>query len=181
MFLLALCTACRNGEVWCPTRPATQVFEMAMVMDDSVSTHYPLLKIPARSKLSSLCWNGYIKSSLICADYDGVIQLWDIASASDVMQFDEHSRRVWSVDFSQVCIRPLSPRPEPVCNSRSRSQVLRTDAPDRKFLERPEQEVACSSSCCHYHRRLAAVLIRKSGDSFVCKLPLRHCSILMGL
>ena len=81
-----------------------QVFEMAMVLDDSKSTHYPILKIPARSKLSSLCWNGYIKSSLICADYDGVIQLWDIASASDVMQFDEHSRRVWSVDFSQVCL-----------------------------------------------------------------------------
>ncbi len=79
-----------------------QVFEMAMVLDDTVPTHYPLLKIPARSKLSSLCWNGYIKSSLICADYDGVIQLWDIASASDVMQFDEHTRRVWSVDFSQV-------------------------------------------------------------------------------
>lgn len=75
---------------------------MAMVLDDSVPTHYPLLKIPARSKLSSLCWNGYIKSSLICADYDGVIQLWDVASASDVMQFDEHTRRVWSVDFSQV-------------------------------------------------------------------------------
>ena len=56
---------------------------------------------------STVDLNGYIKSSLICADYDGVIQLWDIASASDVMQFDEHTRRVWSVDFSQVGLQKL--------------------------------------------------------------------------
>lgn len=56
-----------------------------------------------RSKLSSVCWNSYVKSSLICSDYEGVIQLWDVSQHTETMTFDEHAKRVWSVDFSQVC------------------------------------------------------------------------------
>lgn len=41
-----------------------------------------------------------MKSQLITSDYSGLIQLWDAATAGEVAQFDEHARRVWSVDFS---------------------------------------------------------------------------------
>ncbi|KAL4444907.1 hypothetical protein ABPG77_003957 [Micractinium sp. CCAP 211/92] len=62
--------------------------------------HYPALQITTRSKLSSVSWNSYVKSQLITSDYSGLIQLWDASTAGEVAQFDEHARRVWSVDFS---------------------------------------------------------------------------------
>ncbi len=58
------------------------------------------LQITTRSKLSSVSWNSYVKSQLITSDYSGLIQLWDASTAGEVAQFDEHARRVWSVDFS---------------------------------------------------------------------------------
>ena len=62
--------------------------------------HYPALQITTRSKLSSVCWNSYVKSQLITSDYSGLIQLWDASTAAEAAQYDEHARRVWSVDFS---------------------------------------------------------------------------------
>jgi CheY-like chemotaxis protein len=62
--------------------------------------HYPALQITTRSKLSSVSWNHYVKSQLITSDYGGLIQLWDASTAGEAAQFDEHARRVWSVDFS---------------------------------------------------------------------------------
>jgi WD40 repeat protein len=49
-------------------------------------------------------WNSYIKSHLITSDYDGAIQLWDVASGStmELSQFEDHARRVWSIDFSRL-------------------------------------------------------------------------------
>lgn len=43
-----------------------------------------------------------MKSNLICSDYEGVVQLWDVSQQSETMTFEEHAKRVWSVDFSQV-------------------------------------------------------------------------------
>ena len=55
-----------------------------------------------RSKLSSVSWNAYVRSRLVTADYDGLIQLWDVgAGGVELQHFDEHARRVWSVDFSK--------------------------------------------------------------------------------
>ena len=61
-----------------------------------------------RSKLSSVCWNSYVKSNLICSDYEGVVQLWDVSQQTETMTFEEHAKRVWSVDFSHVGSDPLS-------------------------------------------------------------------------
>ncbi len=55
-----------------------------------------------RSKLSSVSWNAYIRQRLVTADYDGLIQLWDTSSGTELQHFDEHARRVWSVDFSRA-------------------------------------------------------------------------------
>lgn len=64
--------------------------------------HYPVLEISSRSRLSSVCWSGYIKGHLAAADYEGVVQLWDANTNSELAQFEEHAKRVWSIDFSQV-------------------------------------------------------------------------------
>lgn len=59
-------------------------------------------QMATRSKLSSVSWNAYVRSRLVTADYDGLIQLWDVgAGGVELQHFDEHARRVWSVDFSK--------------------------------------------------------------------------------
>ena len=36
------------------------------------------------------------------SDYEGVVQVWDVNTNTELMQFEEHARRVWSIDFSRV-------------------------------------------------------------------------------
>lgn len=74
--------------------------------DNNNKVQYPVWQATTRSKLSSVSWNSYIRSHLITSDYDGLIQLWDVNSTTttkmEVAAFDEHSRRVWAVDFSKT-------------------------------------------------------------------------------
>ncbi|GLI64451.1 hypothetical protein VaNZ11_007723 [Volvox africanus] len=79
-----------------------KIFEREAVLQSSIGTHYPVLEISSRSRLSSVTWSSYIKGHLASADYEGVVQLWDTHANSELMQFEEHRRRVWSVDFSQA-------------------------------------------------------------------------------
>lgn len=82
-------------------------------MDEDSMLHYPVLEIGINSKISSLCWNSYIKTCLLAADYEGTIQLWDVSANAVTSQYEEHSKRVWSIDFSKVgkiarnCARPM--------------------------------------------------------------------------
>ena len=68
------------------------------------SLHVPIWQATTRSKLSSVSWNSYIRPHLITSDYDGLIQLWDASAgpSAEIAQFEEHSRRVWSIDFSRA-------------------------------------------------------------------------------
>lgn len=61
--------------------------------------HYPVAELVTRSKLTSVCWNPYLRTHVACGDYDGTVQVWDANSNSQVMELDEHNQRVWSVDF----------------------------------------------------------------------------------
>lgn len=79
-----------------------KIFEYAGVVDSDVGVHYPVLEITSRSRLSNVCWSSYVKSHLVCSDYEGVLQLWDTNTNTELMQFEEHAKRVWSVDFSRV-------------------------------------------------------------------------------
>jgi len=69
--------------------------------------HVPRVEMSSRAKLSCVAWNGYIKGALLAADYDGGVALWDAETAACTAMFEEHGKRVWSVDFSQV----PAPRP----------------------------------------------------------------------
>eukprot|EP00891_Asterochloris_glomerata_P004417 jgi/Astpho2/4417/fgenesh1_pm.00067_%23_4_t len=79
-----------------------KIFSYNSVLEQNSGIHYPVLEIPSRSKLSSVCWNSYVKNNLICSDYEGVIQMWDTAVNTETMVFEEHAKRVWSVDYSQT-------------------------------------------------------------------------------
>eukprot|EP00899_Mesostigma_viride_P005530 jgi/Mesvir1/14979/Mv14641-RA.1 len=79
-----------------------KVYEYKSLLRNRVDVHCPVLDISTRSKLACLCWSGYIKSHIASADYDGIVQVWDVNSQAPVMEFSEHSKRVWSVDISRA-------------------------------------------------------------------------------
>lgn len=105
-----------------------KVFECDTILNEHVDIHYPVVEMPCRSKLSSVCWNGYIKNYLASCDYEGVVQvrsadlqfckgsdsecvahsggrglqLWDAHANRVLLEYEEHEKRAWSVDFSRA-------------------------------------------------------------------------------
>ncbi|KAJ3384312.1 coatomer subunit alpha [Entophlyctis sp. JEL0112] len=63
---------------------------------------YPILEMNARSKISWLSWNSYIKHYLSSSDYEGVVTLWDSNTGVSILEYEEHEKRTWSVDFNSV-------------------------------------------------------------------------------
>jgi protein suppressor of PHYA-105 1 len=63
---------------------------------------YPVLELSSRSRLSCVAWSPYVKAQLASSDYEGVVQLWDANTGSELMQLEEHSKRAWAVDFSRL-------------------------------------------------------------------------------
>jgi E3 ubiquitin-protein ligase RFWD2 len=64
--------------------------------------HCPVVEIATRSKLSCLSWNKYIKSHIASSDYEGIVTVWDVNSKQSIMEYEEHEKRAWSVDFSRT-------------------------------------------------------------------------------
>ncbi|KAJ3174844.1 RING finger and WD repeat domain-containing protein 2 [Geranomyces variabilis] len=61
---------------------------------------FPIMEIGCNSKISSLAWNPCVYSRLASADYEGLVHLWDSETGSAIRNFDEHEKRVWSVDWT---------------------------------------------------------------------------------
>eukprot|EP00890_Picochlorum_soloecismus_P003133 jgi/Picsp_1/3820/NSC_01332-R1_protein spa1-related 2-like len=83
---------------------SVKVFDFSSMTNNPEALQFPVWQATTRSKLSSVSWNSYIRSYLITSDYDGLVQLWDVStgSSADICQFEEHEKRVWSVDFSRL-------------------------------------------------------------------------------
>ncbi|XP_047333792.1 protein SPA1-RELATED 4-like isoform X1 [Impatiens glandulifera] len=79
-----------------------KVFEYNSILNADRDIHYPIVELATKSKLSSICWNSYIKSQIASSNFDGVVQVWDVARSQEFMEMREHERRVWSVDFSSA-------------------------------------------------------------------------------
>ncbi|XP_057849274.1 protein SPA1-RELATED 2 isoform X2 [Cryptomeria japonica] len=79
-----------------------KIFGCDAVLNENVDIHYPAVEMTSKSKLSSVCWNSYIKSHISSTDYDGVVQLWDASIGQSIAQYKEHQKRAWSVDFSHA-------------------------------------------------------------------------------
>ncbi|GAB2284514.1 hypothetical protein Dimus_018968 [Dionaea muscipula] len=77
-----------------------KVFECDAILSEDCDIHYPVVEMNSRSKLSSVCWNSYIKSQIASSNFEGVVQVWDVTRSQVSMELKEHKRRVWSVDFS---------------------------------------------------------------------------------
>jgi E3 ubiquitin-protein ligase RFWD2 len=52
-----------------------RIFDYDAVLNEDVDIHYPVVEMMANSKLSSICWNSYIKSHIGSCDYNGVVQV----------------------------------------------------------------------------------------------------------
>ncbi|CAK9138233.1 unnamed protein product [Ilex paraguariensis] len=92
----------RDGEFFATAgvNKKIKVFEYNAILNGDRDIHYPVVEMSSRSKLSSICWNGYIKSQIASSNFEGVVQVWDVTRSQVFMEMREHEKRVWSVDFS---------------------------------------------------------------------------------
>ncbi|KAL8510237.1 hypothetical protein ACS0TY_017158 [Phlomoides rotata] len=92
----------RDGEFFASAgvNKKIKVFEYNSILNENRDIHYPVVEMASRSKLSSICWNSYIKSQIASSNFEGVVQVWDVTRSQSFLEMREHERRVWSVDFS---------------------------------------------------------------------------------
>ncbi|KVH93087.1 E3 ubiquitin-protein ligase COP1-like isoform X1 [Cynara cardunculus var. scolymus] len=79
-----------------------KVFDFSTVVNEPPEVHCPVVEMPTRSKLSCLSWNKHTKNYIASSDYEGIVTVWDVNTRQSVMEYEEHEKRVWSVDFSRV-------------------------------------------------------------------------------
>ncbi|CAL1384813.1 unnamed protein product [Linum trigynum] len=94
----------RDGEFFAAAgvNKKIKVFECDAIINENRDIHYPVVEMASRSKLSSICWNSYIKSQIASSNFEGVVQVWDASRGQVVTEMREHEKRVWSIDFSSV-------------------------------------------------------------------------------
>ncbi|RXH83159.1 hypothetical protein DVH24_003657 [Malus domestica] len=94
----------RDGEFFATAgvNKKIKVFECDTITNEDRDIHYPVVEMASRSKLSSICWNSYIKSQIASSNFEGVVQVWDVTRSQLFTEMREHERRVWSIDFSSA-------------------------------------------------------------------------------
>ncbi|XP_065862090.1 protein SPA1-RELATED 3-like isoform X2 [Euphorbia lathyris] len=94
----------RDGEFFATAgvNKKIKVFECDTLIKDNRDIHYPVVEMASRSKLSSVCWNSYIKSQIASSNFEGVVQVWDVTRRQVLAEMREHERRVWAIDFSSA-------------------------------------------------------------------------------
>ncbi|PVZ99501.1 hypothetical protein BB558_004502 [Smittium angustum] len=60
----------------------------------------PVTELANRYKISCLSYSPFVKGHLACTDYEGYVTVYDTNTNSPYVQFTEHEKRAWSVDFS---------------------------------------------------------------------------------
>ncbi|KAL0399392.1 UNVERIFIED_CONTAM: protein SPA1-RELATED 3 [Sesamum radiatum] len=92
----------RDGEFFATAgiNKKIKVFEYNSILNEERDIHYPVVEMSSRSKLSSICWNSYIKSQIASSNFEGVVQVWDVTRSQIFKEMREHEQRVWSIDFS---------------------------------------------------------------------------------
>ncbi|KAJ6363873.1 hypothetical protein OIU76_028912 [Salix suchowensis] len=57
-----------------------KIFEFSSVMNEPADAHCPVVEI----------------------DYEGIVTVWDVTTRQSIMEYEEHEKRAWSVDFSRT-------------------------------------------------------------------------------
>ncbi|XP_039054399.1 E3 ubiquitin-protein ligase COP1-like isoform X2 [Hibiscus syriacus] len=79
-----------------------KVFDLSMVLNEPADVHCPVEEMSTRSKLSCLSWNKHWKNQIASSDYEGIVTVWDVKTRQSLMEYEEHEKRAWSVDFSRT-------------------------------------------------------------------------------
>lgn len=79
-----------------------KLFEYSSVVRDSLEIHYPVIEMEGSSKISCISWNSYIKGLMASSDYEGKVTIWDATTCTKVMNYHQHQKRCWSVDFNKI-------------------------------------------------------------------------------
>ncbi|KAF5741404.1 E3 ubiquitin-protein ligase COP1 isoform X1 [Tripterygium wilfordii] len=77
-----------------------KIFDFSTVVNGPADIQCPVVEMSTRSKLSCLSWNKYDKHHIASSDYEGIVTVWDVTTRQSVMEYEEHEKRAWSVDFS---------------------------------------------------------------------------------
>lgn len=77
-----------------------KIFDCNALLGESNDMHYPVIEMNSKTKLSCVCWNNFRKNYLASSDLGGAVQLWDVTASRTIMEFKEHGKCAWSVDFS---------------------------------------------------------------------------------
>ncbi|WZZ62117.1 protein SPA1-RELATED 3-like isoform X1 [Brassica napus] len=94
----------RDGEFFATAgvNKKIKIFECDSIVNNNQDIHYPVVELASRSKLSSVCWNSYIKSQIASSNFEGVVQIWDVGRSQLVTEMKEHKKRVWSINISSA-------------------------------------------------------------------------------
>lgn len=67
----------RDGEFFATAgvNKKIKIFECDAILSEDRDIHYPVVEMACRSKLSSICWNSYIKSQIASSNFEGVVQV----------------------------------------------------------------------------------------------------------
>ncbi|VVB07349.1 unnamed protein product [Arabis nemorensis] len=79
-----------------------KVFDFSSVVNEPADTQCPIVEMSTRSKLSCLSWNKHEKNHIASSDYEGIVTVWDVTTRQSLMEYEEHEKRAWSVDFSRT-------------------------------------------------------------------------------
>ncbi|KAJ8749217.1 hypothetical protein K2173_018691 [Erythroxylum novogranatense] len=79
-----------------------KVFDFSSVVNEPVDMHCPVVEMSTRSKLSCLSWNKFAKNLIASSDYEGIVTVWDVTNRQSVVEYEEHEKRAWCVDFSHT-------------------------------------------------------------------------------
>ena len=78
-----------------------QRYSIMLQSTSFVAIHYPVREIGCPAKLSSVAYSPYYKQQLAAIDYDGALSLYDAQLNQCFQKYQEHEKRVWSVDYNK--------------------------------------------------------------------------------
>jgi E3 ubiquitin-protein ligase RFWD2 len=76
-----------------------QLYNLESVLRGSHDTG---TEIATRSKLTCLSYNKFTQQHIAASDYEGIVSVWDVEKQRTIIDFEEHEKRIWTVDYSRV-------------------------------------------------------------------------------
>lgn len=81
-----------------------QFYNLERVLEGS---QQPADEITTRSKLTCLSYNKFTRQHIASSDSEGVVSVWDVEKKRAVIEFEEHEKRIWTVDYCRTDPRLL--------------------------------------------------------------------------